>query len=69
MTSLPLIPSRDDFRELAKQGNLIPVYTEFVADCETPIGVFRAVEAELGPLPVVAEDLAPAGKSTTLVWV
>jgi anthranilate synthase component I len=44
MTTLPLIPSRDEFRELAEHGNLIPVYTEFVADCETPIGVFEKID-------------------------
>jgi anthranilate synthase component 1 len=44
MTALPLIPTREEFRDLAGQGNLIPVYTEFVADCETPIGVFEKID-------------------------
>jgi anthranilate synthase component I len=44
MTTWPLVPSRKEFRELADQGNLIPVYTEFVADCETPIGVFEKID-------------------------
>src|ERR1700724_1169281 len=44
MTSLPLFPSRSDFTELAKTGNLIPVYTEFVADYETPIAVFEKID-------------------------
>ena len=44
MISLPLFPSREKFRELAGQGNLIPVYTEFVADCETSIGVFEKID-------------------------
>jgi anthranilate synthase component 1 len=44
MTPLPLLPSREEFRELAKLGNLIPVYSEFVADCETPIGVFEKID-------------------------
>jgi hypothetical protein len=36
MTEIPLTPSRPEFLALAKTGNLIPVYTEFVADYETP---------------------------------
>ena len=37
MTDIPLTPSRPEFLDLAKKGNLIPVYTEFVADYETPV--------------------------------
>ena len=44
MTSLPLFPSRPEFKELAARGNLIPVYTEFVADYETPIAVFEKID-------------------------
>jgi len=44
MTELPLFPSRSEFRELAQTGNLIPVYTEFVADYETPIAVFEKID-------------------------
>ena len=44
MTSLPLFPSRPAFRELAEKGNLIPIYTEFVADYETPIAVFEKID-------------------------
>jgi anthranilate synthase component I len=44
MTELPLFPSRPEFRELAQTGNLIPVYTEFVADYETPIAVFEKID-------------------------
>jgi len=44
MTSLPLFPSRSEFKELAAQGNLIPIYTEFVADYETPIAVFEKID-------------------------
>jgi anthranilate synthase component I len=44
MTELPLFPSRSEFRELARTGNLIPVYTEFVADYETPIAVFEKID-------------------------
>jgi anthranilate synthase component 1 len=44
MTSLPLFPSLPDFKELAEGGNLIPIFTEFVADYETPIGVFEKID-------------------------
>jgi anthranilate synthase component 1 len=44
MTSLPLFPSLPDFQELAEKGNLIPIFTEFVADYETPIGVFEKID-------------------------
>jgi anthranilate synthase component 1 len=44
MTELPLFPSRAEFRELARTGNLIPIYTEFVADYETPIAVFEKID-------------------------
>jgi len=33
-------PSLDAVRELAKQGNLIPVYRELPADLETPVSVY-----------------------------
>ncbi|MBV8585050.1 MAG: anthranilate synthase component I [Verrucomicrobia bacterium] len=44
MTSIPISPSRDEFIELAKRGNLIPVCTEFIADYETPIGAFEKID-------------------------
>jgi anthranilate synthase component I len=44
MISLPLFPSRPEFKELAAKGNLIPIYTEFVADYETPIAVFEKID-------------------------
>src|ERR1700757_5273382 len=44
MTSLPLFPSRSEFKELAEKGNLIPIWTEFVADFDTPIAVFEKID-------------------------
>jgi anthranilate synthase component 1 len=44
MTDIPLTPSRPEFLDLAKKGNLIPVYTEFVADYETPVSVFEKID-------------------------
>ena len=37
---LQIKPSLDEFRELARKGNVVPVYAEFIADCETPISAF-----------------------------
>src|SRR6266481_4740162 len=38
----PLItPSLDEFLQLAKQGNVIPVFAEFVGDCETPVSALK----------------------------
>ncbi|MDI6784849.1 MAG: anthranilate synthase component I [bacterium] len=36
-----IYPSLSEFREKAKQGNLIPVYKEILADIETPVSAFR----------------------------
>ena len=35
-----LYPSKDEFIELAKKGNLIPVYAEILADFETPLSAY-----------------------------
>ena len=39
-------PSLDQFRELARQGNLVPVVIDIVADNETPISAFAKVEGD-----------------------
>ncbi len=43
MTDLPLSPSRAEFVALAAPGrvNLIPVSTELMADCDTPVAAFQ----------------------------
>jgi anthranilate synthase component 1 len=37
-------PTLDDFIELAKQGNVIPVFADFIADGETPVSAFKKLE-------------------------
>ena len=37
-------PSRDEFLNLARQGNLIPVYREILADMETPVSAFCKID-------------------------
>ena len=34
------IPSRAEFHELARHGNVVSVYTDWVADSETPVSAF-----------------------------
>jgi anthranilate synthase component 1 len=41
-------PTLEEFLELAKHGNVIPVYTELVADAETPISAFAKIRGS-GP--------------------
>jgi anthranilate synthase component 1 len=51
-SELTLEPSLEQARELARQGNVIPVRTRFVDDCETPVSAFlklRAGEPEGAP--------------------
>ena len=35
-----IYPTRNEFKEKTKQGNLIPLYTEIFADLETPVSAF-----------------------------
>ncbi len=37
-------PSREEFKKLTKQGNLIPVYREILADMETPVSAFCKID-------------------------
>ena len=38
------IPDFDEFQELAKRGNLVPVYREILADLETPVSAFLKID-------------------------
>jgi len=39
-------PSLEEFIEKAKEGNLIPVYKEILADMETPVSAFRKIDTD-----------------------
>ncbi|PYI92016.1 MAG: anthranilate synthase component I [Verrucomicrobia bacterium] len=41
MSDLTVAPSRERFSELARQGNVVPVFVDFVADGETPASAFQ----------------------------
>lgn len=43
---IPLRPSLQEFRHLAKQGNLIPVVAEIISDVDTPVGAFHNIGEE-----------------------
>ncbi len=38
------IPTREQFRNLAKRGNLVPLIVDLVADVETPISAFAKID-------------------------
>src|SRR4030081_2474642 len=44
MSDLTVVPSLERFAELAKQGNVVPVYVDFVADGETPASAFQKLD-------------------------
>ena len=44
MTYAGLIPSQEEFRELAKRGNVIPLVVDLVADVETPVSAFAKID-------------------------
>ena len=39
------VPGREEFVRLAREGNLIPVYREFLADMETPVSALAKLQA------------------------
>ncbi len=40
VSSIPVEPSLEVFVELAKRGNVVPVYTQLAADFETPLSAY-----------------------------
>ena len=40
---MTISPSLDEFRALAREGNLIPLVVELVADAETPVSVLAKI--------------------------
>ncbi|HEV3100045.1 MAG TPA: anthranilate synthase component I, partial [Candidatus Udaeobacter sp.] len=39
-----ITPSMDEFCELARRGNVVPIFTEFIADNETPVSAFKKLD-------------------------
>ena len=45
MTAMAQVtPTLGEFLELARQGNVIPVFAEFIADGETPVSAFKKLD-------------------------
>ena len=44
MPDLTVVPLPERFAELAKQGNVVPVFVDFVADGETPASAFQKLD-------------------------
>jgi len=44
MPDLTIVPTRERFAELAKRGNVIPVFVDFVADGETPASAYQKLD-------------------------
>lgn len=44
MNGADLRPTREEFRALAADCNLVPVFTELIADSETPVSAFRKID-------------------------
>ena len=42
--SAQVTPSLGEFIELTKQGDVIPVFAEFIADGETPVSAFKKLD-------------------------
>ena len=55
-----LFPSRDAFCELARAGNLIPIFREIIADMETPVSAFAKIDT--GEHSFLFESVEKGGK-------
>ncbi len=43
---MTIYPTEQDFLKLAEEGNLVPVYTDLMADFETPVSVYAKLRGE-----------------------
>ena len=46
MSELTIVPSRERFEELAKVGNVVPVFVDLVADDQTPASAFQKLDED-----------------------
>src|SRR6266567_5350224 len=42
--TIQLTPALEEFAELAKRGNVVPIFAEFIADNETPVSAFKKLD-------------------------
>ncbi|MDD3181048.1 MAG: anthranilate synthase component I [Opitutaceae bacterium] len=45
---MQIFPTREDFIHLSRQGNVVPVYADLLADCETPVSAYAKLRGN-GP--------------------
>lgn len=61
MKGCPVRPGLEEFRELAKQGNVVPVYAQFAADFETPLSAYMKIADEDGAFLLESAESTDAG--------
>jgi len=48
VSRLPVKPNLEEFRDLAKLGNVVPVYAQLAADFETPLSAYTKIAQQGG---------------------
>jgi anthranilate synthase component I len=61
-TSLPVEPSLDEVRELAREYNLIPLRHSFIDDTETPVSAFLKLRGRVPQFPAFLLESAERGQ-------
>ena len=57
-----IFPDEKKFLELARQGNLIPLSREILADTETPVSAYLKLSAQPGGAAFLLESAESAGR-------
>ena len=57
-----IFPDEKKFLELARQGNLIPLSREILADTETPVSAYLKLSAQAGGAAFLLESAESAGR-------
>src|SRR3954454_17372694 len=60
--ALPVSPSRDEVRALAREHNLVPVRHSFIDDCETPVAAFLKLRGTEPQSPAFLLESAEQGQ-------
>src|SRR3954465_6384317 len=60
--ALPVSPSLDEVRALAREHNLVPVRHSFIDDCETPVAAFLKLRGTEPQSPAFLLESAEQGQ-------
>jgi anthranilate synthase component 1 len=60
--ALPVSPSLDEVRELAREHNLVPLRHTFIDDCETPVAAFLKLRGTEPQSPAFLLESAEQGQ-------